>query len=84
MIAGIHALVLGNIHILLSSRREAGIERALRLVITSPALCIETSQLETDIEIYVRSKLSYLNLRLWTNELRVEAEVTLVSGANSM
>ena len=64
IIAGIHALALDNIHILLSSRREPGIERALWPVITSPALCIETSQLETDIEIYVRSELSSLNFRL--------------------
>ena len=57
------ALALDNIHILLSRRREPGIERALRPFITSPALCIETSQLETNIEIYVRSELSSLNFR---------------------
>ena len=43
MIAGIHALALDNIYILLSSRREPGIERVLRPVIISPVLCIETS-----------------------------------------
>jgi ankyrin repeat domain-containing protein 50 len=78
---------LPNLHILVTSRKEPDIEKALAPLVTSSPVCIQTKQVDADILLYVKSQLENdANLRERTRipQLKEEIETTLVKGANGM
>ena len=74
-----------SLHVLITSRREPDIESALVPMLKSPAISIQSAQVDTDIKIYVESQLDILGRgKRWPPDLISEIDETLVHGANGM
>lgn len=84
IIKDIHGWSLDSLHVLATSRRELDIEAVLDPLLSTPATCIQNAQIDADIKINVQSELETVSKKKWPNDLRVEIEETLVSGANGM
>ena len=75
----------GNLHILVTSRREPDIEKGLVLLLTHPAISVHGSELDLDIKKYISWQLATdLRLKKWPAEIKAEIENSLTAGANGM
>ncbi|KAF9775766.1 hypothetical protein IL306_006108 [Fusarium sp. DS 682] len=84
-IKGLMDLELPNLHVLVTSRREQDIDRALSQRGTCPPLSIQTSVVDEDIQSYVRSEISQDDIMSrWPPALQEEVHRELVSRANGM
>jgi hypothetical protein len=76
---------LPNLHLLATSRKEPDIEDELTPLLTSVAIPIQGSEVESDIKLYIASELATdSKLRKWSSDIRAEIENTLAAGANGM
>lgn len=75
---------LPNLHILITSRMEPDL-RNLAQIVSSPPINIQTNELDSDIQVYVRNQLmNDLKLKCWSVDLRQEINAELVQGARGM
>jgi archaellum biogenesis ATPase FlaH len=75
---------LPQVHILVTSRKEEDIEKALMSLKMLSSICIKTQQ-KNDIELYVRSILATdVDLRKWTDEVKEEIAEALTRNAGGM
>ncbi|KAH0563190.1 hypothetical protein GP486_002236 [Trichoglossum hirsutum] len=76
---------LPNLHILVTSRNEPDINEALSALVTFPAICIQSKQVDADIRLYVKTELENdPKLKKWSIQIKKEIENTLVEGADGM
>jgi hypothetical protein len=79
-----HSWAQPNLHLLVTSRKEADLCEALGSFVTLRPISVQDN-VKSDISKYVRSKLaSDPDLRKWSDEIRTEIEETLVEGAQGM
>jgi len=71
------------IKILATSRKEHDIESELQHKATI-AVCIESSVVDTDIGVHIRSALQKPQYQKWSDELKDEIEAKLMTGAQGM
>jgi hypothetical protein len=84
-ISGIKLKNLKNLHTLLTSRREPDIEEVLGPLLTIPAVSLQGPQVDLDIHAHITNQLATdPKLNKWSNEVKVEMENTLMSGADGM
>ena len=75
----------GNVHLLLTSRREPDIEEVLLPLLTSPAVSLRGSELDLDIKLFISWQLATdSKLKKWSREIKAEVEAVLTAGANGM
>ena len=75
---------LPEVHILVTSRKESDIDRALNSLTMLPSICIQTQQ-QSDITLYIRSILATdSDLLKWTDEVKEEIAETLIRKAFGM
>jgi len=85
LIKEIHAWSLSKMHLLITSRPEPDIKALLMSLVKSQAISIQGSQVESDINLHIRSQLSAdPKLKRWPNEVNAEIEKALTAGANGM
>lgn len=85
LIAEIESWSLPNFHLLVTSRQEPDIENALTPLLTSLAIPIQGSGVDSDIKLHIVSELATdSKLRKWSGDVKVEIENTLMAGANGM
>ena len=85
LIRDIKSWSLPNLHLLSTSRQEPDIEDELTPLLTSAAIPIQGSEVESDIKLYIASELATdSKLRKWPSNIRVEIANTLAAGANGM
>lgn len=85
LIAEIKAWSLSNLHLLVTSRHEPDIEKALTPLLKSSAIPIQGPQVESDIKLYNDRQLAIdPKLEKWSREVKVEIENTPAAGANAM
>ena len=71
IVANLHRSSLENLHLLMTSRRDFDIESAMEFSLVSPAISIESRQVNSDIEVYVQNKLEVIGKRkIRTESLR--------------
>lgn len=76
---------LPNVHILVTSRNEPDIEKALVPLVTVTPVCIQSEKIKNDIGLYVRSHLTAdPDLKKWHPTIKKEIEEALVNGAHGM
>jgi hypothetical protein len=79
---------LGKLHMLVTSRREKGIEESLEsLVDEQQKICIQSTLINDDICLYVHERLQTdKGLSRWRNQLKVQQEIekTLLEKADGM
>lgn len=81
IVANLHRSSLENLYLLMTSRRE--FESAMEFLLVSPAISIESSLVNSDIDVYVQSKLEVIGKRKKsTKSLRAEVQGTLVERAD--
>ena len=75
----------GNLHVLVTSRREPDIEQSLLPLLTHPAISVHGSGLDLDIKMYISWQLATdSRLKKWSAEIKSEIENSLTAGANGM
>lgn len=75
---------LGEINILITSRRERDIETTLQELVTD-SICIQSAQIDADIKLHVKSRLSHdSKLKRHPDPVKAQIEKTLVDGADGM
>jgi NACHT domain. len=75
---------LGNLHILVTSRKEREIEDSL-LSCVSCQINIQSTLVDNDIQIHIRERLEHdPKLKKWPANVREEIEMTLMQGAHGM
>jgi hypothetical protein len=76
---------LDNLHILVTSRREPDIEEHLVPLLTSQPIPLHGSGLAWDIQSHISSVLATdPKLKKWPDDIKLEIETTLITGANGM
>jgi hypothetical protein len=74
-----------NIHLLVTSRQEPDIKQKLTPLLTAPAISIEGSEVDVDIEKHIKNQLATdPKLKGWSDDLKAHIEHTLVEKANGM
>jgi hypothetical protein len=74
-----------NLHLLITSRHELDIERELSSLLTQPAIPIQGSQVESDINLYIAHELATdLDLKEWPSDVKSEIEKALTARAKGM
>lgn len=74
-----------NLHLLVTSRHELDIERVLSPLLTHPAIPIQGSQVESDINLYIAHELATdSDLMKWPSDVKSEIEEALTARANGM
>jgi hypothetical protein len=85
LIVEVKAWPISNIHLLVTSRPEPDIGEKLTPLLTTKAISIQGSEVESDIKLYIGSQLSTdPKLRKWSSEVKEEIEKTLIAGAKGM
>jgi hypothetical protein len=85
LITEIKSWSLPNLHLLATSRQEPDIEEVLTPLLTSLAIPIQGSGVESDIKLHITHELETdSQLTKWSRDVKVEIENTLVAGANGM
>jgi len=85
LIAEIKSWPTSNIHLLVTSRQEPDIKEKLAPLLTAPAISLEGSGVEGDIEKHVKNQLSTdPKLKGWSDDLKAHIERTIVKRANGM
>lgn len=75
----------GNLHVLVTSRRELDIEEALLPLLTCPAISVQGPELNQDIKIYISWQLATdAKLKKWPKSIKAEIESCLMTRANGM
>ena len=76
---------LSNVHLLVTSRKEQDIERAISGLVTHVPICIQDEQITDDVRYYVRLQLETdPDLQKWPDRVKEDIEATLVEGAHGM
>lgn len=76
---------VNNLHILVTSRREPDIEEHLVPLLTSPAVALQGSDVDLDIQLHITHQLTTdAKLKRWPNDIKSEIETTLLNGAHGM
>jgi len=84
-ISDIKAISAGNIHILVTSRREPDIEDAVLPLVTVPVIPLQGSYVDMDIQMHISHQLATdPKLKKWSIEVKEEIESALTKGANGM
>jgi ankyrin repeat domain-containing protein 50 len=85
LVEEIHAWSLSKLHLLVTSRPEPDIKSLLAPLVESQAISIQGSQVDSDINLHIRSQLSTdPKLKKWPNDVKVEIENALTARANGM
>jgi hypothetical protein len=74
---------LEMLHLLATSRRENDIEETLAPLLTGQ-ICIQSVLVDADIHIHIRERLQNDTKLRWPEDVQIEIEEALVSGANGM
>jgi len=82
LIQAIHGWEMGEVQILVTSRRETDIEDALELL-HADQVCIQSAQINGDIQLHIREQLQKISKR-WPTQVQEEIEEMLMSGAHGM
>ena len=76
---------LSNLHLLLTSRREADLLRTLDPLVTIPPVSIQAEVIASDILKYVRSELvGHERLQKWPENVKREIEDIIVAKSDGM
>lgn len=76
---------LPNIHILVTSRKEPDIDKALASLPNLLSISVQSHQVQPDIQRYIKSQLANdLELKKWSPLMKKEIEITLVEKAHGM
>jgi hypothetical protein len=74
-----------NLHLLVTSRREAALIESLEPLCTIDSISIQGAAVQSDIQKFVRSELSIdRRLQKWPADIQDDIEKSLVRGANGM
>lgn len=85
LIREIESWSLSNFHLLVTSRQEPDIQGALTPLLTSIAIPVQGSEVESDIKLHIASELATdSKLRRLPDGVKAEIENTLAAGANGM
>jgi len=85
LIEEIHARQLSRIHLLVTSRPETDIKEMLMSWVGSWAIPLQGFQVDSDINLHVRSQLSAdPKLKKWPDKVKAEVEEALTAGAKGM
>jgi hypothetical protein len=85
MISALKSWSLPRLHLFVTSRREPDIEEALLPLLTIPAIAVEGSHVDLDIECHILWCLENSpKLKRWSPHLQSEIMKTLLAGANGM
>jgi hypothetical protein len=81
----VQSIAHSNIHLLVTSRKEIGIQVCLTPRLTVPALSIQDAGVTADIRTYIRSQLaSDPKLNSWSEDVKRDIERALSEGAGGM
>lgn len=84
LLAELSSWALPQVHILVTSRKEQDIEKALIPLTTLPSICIQTQQ-QNDVKLYVKSILATdPDLQKWSNEIKKKIAEALIEKADGM
>jgi hypothetical protein len=84
-ISEIKALSADNFHIFVTSRREPDIEEVVLPLVTVPAISLQGSYVDFDIQMHISHQLATdPKLKKWSTEVKEEIEDALTKGANGM
>ena len=76
---------LPNLHVLVTSRKEPDIDKALASLVNLSSMSIQTNQVQPDIQKYIKSQLGNdLELKEWSSSIKKEVEKTLLEQAQGM
>ena len=76
---------IASLHILVTSRKEADVEKALSPIVTMPPLSIQNTEVDGDIRTYVVNQLGTdPKLSKWPNSIKEEMKRELVERACGM
>jgi hypothetical protein len=76
---------LPDMHLLVTSRREADLVRALDPLVTFPPISIQAEVIASDVLKYVRTELAeHERLKKWPEKVKTEIEEALVRKADGM
>lgn len=76
---------LPNLHILVTSRKEPDIDKALTPLLNLSSISIQTNQVQPDIHRYIKSQIaSDPALNKWPSLINEEIENTLIENAHGM
>lgn len=85
LLTKLSAWALPSVHVLVTSRKEPDISKALTPLMNFSSISIQTSQVQPDIHRYITSQLANdLELKKWSARIKEEIENTLVEQANGM
>ena len=84
-ISDIQSRSIDTFHILVTSRRESDIEAVLLPMVTTPAISLQGSHVDLDIQSHISHQLATdPKLKKWSPEIKDEIRHTLATGANGM
>jgi len=84
-ISDIKSRLMDNFHTLVTSRREPDIEAVLLPLVTTPAISLQGSHVDMDIQAHISHQLATdPKLKKWSPEIKLEIEHALTTGANGM
>lgn len=84
-ISDIKSRLIDNFHMLVTSRREPDIEAVLLTLATTPAISLQGSHVDMDIQAHISHQLATdPKLKKWSPEIKHEIELALTTGANGM
>jgi hypothetical protein len=76
---------MDNFHLLVTSRREPDIEATLSPLLTTPAISLQGSHVDLDIQSHISHQLATdPKLKKWSPDIKEEIEQALRAGANGM
>jgi len=85
LIVEVHDHSPSNIHLLVTSRPEQDIRDKLIPLLTSEAISIQGSHVDSDVKLYINTQLSTdPKLKVLKSELKTEVERALIAGADGM
>jgi ankyrin repeat domain-containing protein 50 len=85
VISDIKSRSLDSLHVLVTSRREPDIEKALLPLLSIPPIPLQGSQVDLDINLHILSSLSTdPQLKKWSKQVKAKVENTLTNKANGM
>lgn len=74
-----------NLLVLVTSRKEQDIDKALASLLSFPSISIQTDQVQPDVRKYVKSQLANdLELKKWSSLIKEEIEKALTEQAHGM
>lgn len=75
----------GEVHVLITSRREQDIETGLKDIGSMSSVCLQRKAVDADIRLHVCNRINQdRKLSKWPDSVKREIESTLVDGAHGM